>query len=65
VMLVAIATAIWPGLESARELPGTIEAIYFATFVYLTVHGPGAISLDNLMARRIGFGAALRTQTQE
>jgi putative oxidoreductase len=63
VMLVAIATAIWPGLDSWRQLLGTIEAIYFSTFVYLAVHGPGAISLDNLVARRIGLGAALRTQT--
>lgn len=66
VMLVAIATAIWPGLPSWHALLGTVEAIYFSTFVYLAVHGAGAISLDNLVARRIGFSAAaLRTQTQE
>jgi putative oxidoreductase len=65
VMLVAMATAIWPGLSSWHQLPGTVEAIYFSTFVYLAVHGPGAISLDTLVARRVGFAAALRTQTQE
>jgi putative oxidoreductase len=65
VMLVAMATAVWPGLESWRALPGTIEAIYFSTFVYLAVHGAGAISFDRLVARRVGFSAALRTQTQE
>jgi putative oxidoreductase len=66
VMLVAMATAIWPGLASWHHLLGTVEAIYFATLVYLAVHGAGAISLDNLLARRIGFSAtALRTQTQE
>jgi putative oxidoreductase len=66
VMLVAMATAIWPGLERWHQLLGTVEAIYFSTFVYLAVHGAGAISLDTLVARRIGFAAAaLRTQTQE
>lgn len=65
VMLVAMATAIWPGLPSWHALPGTIEAIYFATFVYLAVHGAGSLSLDHLVARRIGFSAPLRTQTQE
>lgn len=65
VMLVAIATAIWPGVASWRQLLGTVEAIYFSTFVYLAVHGAGAVSLDNLVARRVGSSAALRTQTQE
>jgi len=66
VMLVAMATAILPGLERWHQLLGTVEAIYFSTFVYLAVHGAGAISVDNLVARRIGFtAAALRTQTQE
>lgn len=65
VMLVAMATAIWPGLASWHALAGTIEAIYFSTFVYLAVHGAGAISLDHLVARHVGLPAALRTQTQE
>lgn len=65
VMLVAIATAIWPGLTSWKEVLGTVEAIYFSTFVYLALHGAGAISLDHLVARRSGFQAALQTQTQE
>jgi putative oxidoreductase len=62
VMAVAIATAILPGLSSWRDLPGTIEAVYFSIFVYLVVHGAGAISLDALVARRAGFSAALRPQ---
>lgn len=59
VMLVAIATAIWPR-SSLTEVLGSIEAIYLAAFVYLTLAGGGAASLDRLVARLV---PALRPTT--
>jgi putative oxidoreductase len=55
VMAVALATAIWPSVGGVRELLGSIEAVYFAAFLYLAVHGAGAVSIDErlkLMTRR-------------
>lgn len=52
-MVVAIATAIWPQLDSTRELFGKEELHYLALLAYLVVTGPGALSLDALIARRI------------
>lgn len=53
VMIVATATAIWPHLGSWRDVLGTVETAYFAIFVYLVVHGAGALSLDTIVARRL------------
>ncbi len=50
-MIVAIATAVWPQLESARELFGKEELHYVALLAYLVVTGPGAVSLDALVVR--------------
>lgn len=57
VMLVATATAVWPQLESWRGVLGTIETAYFSIFVYLVVHGAGALSVDTLVARRLRLAA--------
>jgi putative oxidoreductase len=50
-MVVAIATAVWPQLDTARELFGKEELHYMALLAYLVVSGPGAVSLDALVAR--------------
>jgi len=53
IMAVAIATAVWPQLDSWRDLFGKEELHYIALLSYLVVTGPGAVSLDALIARRI------------
>ncbi len=50
-MVVAIATAIWPELDTARDLFGKEELHYIALLAYLVVTGPGAVSLDALVVR--------------
>jgi putative oxidoreductase len=50
-MVVAIATAIWPQLDAARDLAGKEELHYLVLLAYLVVIGPGAISLDALVDR--------------
>ena len=56
-MLVAIATAVWPQLDSWRDLFGKEELHYAALLGYLVVTGPGAVSLDALAARILGAPA--------
>jgi putative oxidoreductase len=58
-MVVAIVTAVWPQVDSWRELFGKEELHYIALLAYLVVSGPGAISLDALVARWIGAPAAM------
>lgn len=52
VMAVAIWTAKLPQLHGLVDLANTIEFTYLAMFVWLVVHGPGAVSIDQF-ARRI------------
>jgi putative oxidoreductase len=52
-MVVAIMTAVWPQLDTARELFGKEELHYVALLAYLVVSGPGAIALDALAVRRL------------
>ena len=52
-MVVAIATAVWPQLDSAREIFGKEELHYIALLAYLVVSGPGLVALDGLVARRL------------
>lgn len=59
-MVVAIATAVWPQLDSGRDLFGKEELHYIALLAYLVVTGPGAISLDALVVRMIGAPAPER-----
>jgi putative oxidoreductase len=64
-MVVAIATAVWPQLESAREIFGKEEMHYITLLAYLGVTGPGAVSLDALVARWLAMPARVpRTATQ-
>jgi putative oxidoreductase len=52
-MVVATATAQWPQAQSALDLTATVELAYLALLVWLAVAGPGAASLDHLLARRL------------
>lgn len=52
-MVVATATAQWPQAASVLDLTATIELAYLALLTWLAVAGPGAASLDHLLARRL------------
>jgi putative oxidoreductase len=53
-MVVALATAIWPDMESWTELPDKIEWLYLVIMSYTLVFGAGPISLDYLVVRMLG-----------
>jgi len=53
VMVVAIATARKDDLSSIPDLFGFIEYLYIVLLVWLGVAGPGPLSLDRLLARRL------------
>jgi putative oxidoreductase len=53
-MIVAIRTALWPDIGGLNDLLGQVEFLYIALLLWLSVGGAGAISLDFLIARRIG-----------
>jgi putative oxidoreductase len=53
VMAVAIWTAKLPELHGVVDLAGTTELAYLVMFVWLALAGPGAISLDRLVAHRL------------
>lgn len=55
VMTVAIYTAIWPQADGLAAVLAGVEAIYLAAFIQLAVSGGGALSLDHLLARRLGL----------
>ena len=50
-MVVAIVTAVWPQLDSWRDLFGKEEVHYIVLLAYLVVGGGGAISLDAIVGR--------------
>jgi putative oxidoreductase len=52
-MLVAIATAIWPEVSGLIDLLGRVEVLYLVLFGWVAVAGPGAASLEALVARRL------------
>ena len=54
VMLVAIKSAKWEIVDSLETLLGFEEMTYFATFLWLAIAGPGAVSLDRLLLRTSG-----------
>ena len=54
VMVVAIATVLWPDVDSLDTLLGLSETAYFAIFAWLAAAGPGAASLDHLLLKRYG-----------
>ena len=64
-MIVALATAQAGEIHDLPGLFGLIEFTYLALLVYLCVTGPGALSIDALIAHAIertrpGFGAPVR-----
>ena len=54
VMVVAIKSAKWESIDSVETLLGFEEATYFAAFLWLAIAGPGAASLDRLLANAAG-----------
>src|SRR5690606_19216155 len=50
-MVVAIATAISPDVAGLTDLLGRVETLYLVLFAWLAIDGPGAVSLDALVAR--------------
>jgi putative oxidoreductase len=54
VMVVAIATVLWPDVDSLDALLGLSETAYFAIFAWLALAGAGKASLDHALLRRHG-----------
>ncbi len=54
VMVVAIATVLWPDVDSLDTLLGFSESAYLVIFIWLAVAGPGSISIDRVLQRRYG-----------
>ena len=50
-MIVAIATAQWPQVESFADLLGLVETLYIVLFAWLAIAGPGPLSIDALGRR--------------
>ena len=60
-MIVAIATAQWPQVDSSAALLGLVETLYIVLFAWLAIAGPGPLSIDAL-GRRV-FGNARSVET--
>ncbi|HMM66680.1 MAG TPA: DoxX family protein [Dokdonella sp.] len=54
VMIVAIKSAFWDQVDSLEYLLGLVEFAYLAIFLWLSLAGPGAVSLDYLLQRSVG-----------
>ncbi len=57
-MIVALATAVAPRVDSVLDLVGESEAIYLALCAWLFVAGAGKMSLDRVAYRKWGSGSA-------
>jgi putative oxidoreductase len=51
-MVVAILTAQLENVHGVGDLLGLLEVMYLIVFVWLAIAGPGALSVDHLLARR-------------
>jgi putative oxidoreductase len=51
--VVAIATVIWKDLGDKLNVFGVVETCYVLMFIWLAVAGPGPISLDRLLSRKL------------
>jgi len=58
VMVVAVRSAKWGDVDSLETLLGFEEATYFAAFMWLAITGPGAASLDRLLADATGHAGS-------
>jgi putative oxidoreductase len=56
VMIVAIKAAFWEQVDSLEYLLGLVEFAYLAIFLWLSVAGPGSVSLDHLLQRSVESG---------
>ncbi len=61
IMLVAIRTAKWEEIESLSSLFSLSEALYIVLLVWLIVKGAGRASVDSLLDKKYGCGAACST----
>lgn len=60
-MVVALLTALAPKIDGLGSLFGLSEFLYIALLVQLAIGGAGAVSLDHVVARRLGMaGASVR-----
>jgi len=53
-MVVALRTALWDQLDSLGALFGQAEFLYIALLIWLATDGPGPLSVDWLLERRVG-----------
>jgi putative oxidoreductase len=53
VMIVAIKSVFWDQVDSLDYLLGLSEFAYLAIFLWLSVAGPGAVSLDHVLQRSV------------
>ena len=53
IMVVAIAAVKWADVDSLATLLGFEEMSYFVMFAWLAIAGPGPVSLDHLLLRRL------------
>jgi putative oxidoreductase len=51
VMIVAIASALWPQVDSLETLLGFYETTALAVFLWLAIAGPGPVSLDHFVRK--------------
>jgi putative oxidoreductase len=53
-MLIAIVTARRGDVDGVIALAGLVELVYLVGFVWIALAGPGPVSLDRLLAGRLG-----------
>ena len=53
IMIVAIKAVFWDQIDSLGYLLGLSEFAYLAIFLWLSVAGPGAVSLDCMLQRSV------------
>ncbi|MCC6848327.1 MAG: DoxX family protein [Deltaproteobacteria bacterium] len=58
VMIVALATAQRENVAGLGDLFGLVEYLYIALLVWIGITGPGPLSVDALLVRLFGDGAA-------
>lgn len=56
-MVVATLTAVWPKLDDKIDVFGKEEFVYFVIFVAIALLGPGPISVDHLIAKKLDAAA--------
>jgi putative oxidoreductase len=52
VMIVAIASVMWPDVDSFLTLVGLEETMYLTLFLWLAIAGAGRVSVDYHLERR-------------